>query len=468
MNSKHTVRLLIALFIGLFVYFLPTPQGLSDEAWQLFSIFLSTIALVMLNVFPMGAASLIGLTVAMLTKSMDFNTAFSGFTSPITWLILSAFFISFGFVHTGLGRRIALVFIRAFGKNSLGLAYGIGLTELILAPGTPSSTARSGGIIYPVVESIARSFNSFPRDKSSKLLGAYLVSCLFQFTVVTSAMFMTAMAANPFAAKLVEGAGIEISWWSWTLYALVPGLLSLILIPIVLLKVAPPEIRDTKDAVIKAKEEIKNLGPMNRQERLMGAGFLLLMILWIFGPLINVSAVLAALIGLCFLLIMNVFSWEQLLKQHAAFETFIWFGALMALAEGLSKNGFTVWFGNLVATHMGGFPAFLGIAILFLVYFYSHYFFASCTAHVGAMLLPFLKGAIALSAPPLPMALALLYASSLFGGLTHYGIGPAPLLFGSGYVEINEWWRIGFIISVLNILVWSIAGAFWWYFLGIL
>lgn len=415
----------------------------------------------------MGAASLMGLTAALLTKSMDFETAFNGFTSPITWLILTAFFISFGFVHTGLGRRIALIFIAAFGKNCYGLAYGLGLTELILAPGTPSSTARTGGIIYPVVESIARSFGSLPRHESSKKIGTYLVLCLFNFTVVTSAMFMTAMAANPFAAKLVDKAGIAISWWSWALYAFVPGILSLIAIPLVLAKIASPEIRDTKDAVVKAKEELKNLGPMNRQERLMGAGFFLLMALWILGPLINVSAVLAALVGLSFLLAVNVFSWDQLLKLHSAFETFIWFGALLALAEGLSTSGFTLWFGNVVAHKMGGLPMYAGIAILFLVYFYSHYFFASCTAHVGAMLLPFLQGAIALGAPSLPMALAFLYASSLFGSLTHYGIGPAPILFGSGYVSLNQWWRLGFVMSVVNLAIWLPACALWWWVLGV-
>jgi len=467
MNSKHTIRLVAAIFIGLFVYLLPTPEGLTGASWQLFSIFLGTIALVMLGVFPMGAASLMGLTMAILTKSLDFETAFNGFTSPITWLILSAFFISFGFIQTGLGRRIALIFIAAFGKNCYGLAYGLGLTELILAPGTPSSTARTGGIIYPVVESIARSFGSLPRSASSKKIGAYLVLCLFNFTVVTSAMFMTAMAANPFAAKLVDKAGIHVSWWSWALHAFVPGILSLICIPLVLIKIAPPEIRDTKDAVLKAKEELKNLGPMNRHERLMGVGFLLLMALWIGGPWIGVSAVLAALIGLTFLLVTNVFSWEQLLKLHSAFETFIWFGALLALAEGLSTSGFTKWFGQLVAAHMGGLPITFGVSILFLVYFYSHYFFASCTAHVGAMLLPFLQGAIELGALPLPTALTFLYASSLFGSLTHYGIGPAPILFGSGYVEVNQWWRLGFVMSLVNIAIWLPSCALWWWVLGV-
>jgi DASS family divalent anion:Na+ symporter len=467
-NSKRIIKLLSAVFISALLYFLPAPTGLSESAWHIFAIFVGTITLIMSGVFPMGAASLMGLSAALLFKVMSFEEAFSGFISPITWLILSAFFISFGFVHTGLGRRIALWFMSRFGKNTLGLAYGIALTELILAPGTPSSTARSGAIIYPIVESIARSFGSLPHSKSASKIGSYLVLCLFNFSVVSSAMFMTAMAANPFAAKLVHNLGIDISWNAWALYAIVPALIHIILIPIILLKLNAPEIHDTKEAALHAQEELYKLGPMTRSERFMALAFILLMTLWIMGPFIKIDAVVAALLGMSFLLIVGVVSWEQLLKLHGAFETFIWFGCLLALADSLGKSGFTRWFADLVAHHMGGLPVFLGISLLVLSYFYSHYFFASCTAHVGALLTPFLSGALALGAPTFPMALVFLYASSLFGSLTHYGIGPAPILYGSGYVSLKTWWRVGFLMSIFAFIIWGISAYLWWKLLGII
>ncbi len=278
-------RLITAFLLAVLIYLIPTPDGLSADAWQLFSIFIGTIALVMLGVFPMGLASMMGLTAAIVTHSMTFAQAFNGFTSPITWLILSAFFISYGFIHTGLGRRIAHLFIAAFGKSPLGLAYGIGLTELILAPGTPSSTARTGGIIYPVVESIARSFDSNPYSQSRHRIGSYLILCLFNFSVVTSAMFMTAMAANPFVAKLAKNAGVDITWSSWALYALVPGLINLLLIPVLLKRFMPPELKDTSLAAAHAKKELERLGSMQGKERLMFLGFIVHMILWIAGLL---------------------------------------------------------------------------------------------------------------------------------------------------------------------------------------
>lgn len=464
--ANHSTRLLATLAISVAIYLLPLPDGLTIQAWQLMSIFVGTLLLVMLDVFPMGASSLMGLTAAILTNSLTFDEAFRGFLSPITWLILIAFFISFGFVDTGLGRRIAYRFIIMCGKTPLGLAYGLGITELILAPGTPSSTARTGAIIYPVVESIARSFDSHPRDASSKKIGTFLVLSLFHCSVITSTMFMTAMAANPFAAKLAASAGQTITWADWALYASAPGLINLLLVPPLLYKIASPIVKDTSAAVQHAKVELAKLGVMNRREQSMAFGFAVLMSLWIVGPFFGITAVAAALLGFCFLLVAKVISWEQLLKLHNAFETFIWFGALIALAEGLSTTGFTAWFATKVANNLLLVPATVGIAALLLIYFYSHYFFASCTAHVGAMFLPFLGAAVVLGANPMFTALSLCFMSSLMGGLTHFGNGPAPILFGSGYVTVKKWWSTGFYMSLLTIAVWGSVGSAWWWMLG--
>lgn len=465
--AQRNFRLILCVMITLIIYLSPIPQGLTAKAWHIFAIFMGTILLIMSSIFPMAAASIMGLTASILTKSLTFKDAFSGFISPITWLILISFFISYGLVQTGLGKRMALVFISLFGKSSIGLAYGISLSDLCLAPGTPSSTARTGGIIFPIVDSISRSFDSLPNDDSRKKIGAYLTTCLFNASVVTSAMFMTAMAANPFAVSLALEIGIEISWSFWAICALVPGLASLLLLPLFLAKIYPPQINKTPQAALDAKNELKRLGNMHKKERLMLYGFIIVMILWITGPIIGISAELAALICLCFLLLSEVFSWNDLLKLQNAFETFIWFGALIALAQGLSSSGFASWFGEKVALNMSLMPSLLGIILLFLIYFYSHYVFASCTAHVGALFLPFLSGAIALGAAGKPMALIFCFASSLFGSLTHFGIGPAPILFGSGYITLKEWWKLGFLVSIFNIIIWGATGFFWWRILGL-
>jgi DASS family divalent anion:Na+ symporter len=70
-------------------------------------------------------------------------------------------------------------------------------------------------------------------------------------------------------------------------------------------------------------------------------------------------------------------------------------------------------------------------------------------------------------APPVLAALVLAFFSNLFAGMTHYGTGPAPVLFGTGYVELGTWWRMGLLVSVVNIVIWVGLGGLWWKVLGL-
>ncbi len=465
LNSRKR-NLLISVLVGVMIWFLPPPEGVDLNGWKLFAIFVGTIATVVLDALPMGAGTLLGLTVAVCTKTMPFKEAFSGYVSEVTWLVLIAFFIAHGFIQTGLGKRIAYWIVALVGKRTVGLAYGLSFADLLLAPAIPSVTARAGGVVFPIAQSLAYTFQSRAEDGTARRIGAYLIMVAFHGTVITSAMFLTAMAANPLAAKLAGQAGVQITWGNWALAALVPGLLSLAVMPWVIMWAYPPELKATPHAVEHARRELHAMGPMSRAEKLMAVGFVGLLALWIFGPLVKIDATTTALLGLAFLLVTDVLSWQDLLKQHNAWETFIWFGALIALADGLNKFGLAAWFGNWAAALLGGTHWGVAVLGLFLIYFYVHYFFASSTAHVGALYLPFLLVGIKLGAPPLMTALAFAFASNLFGGLTHYGCGPAPILYGAGFVSLKDWWRVGFIMSVVNIVIWLTAGVAWWAWLG--
>ena len=137
------------------------------------------------------------------------------------------------------------------------------------------------------------------------------------------------------------------------------------------------------------------------------------------------------------------------------------------MASQLGELGLLDWFSDRVSGVLAGshwVPAFLSLS---LIYFYSHYFFASNTAHVSAMYAPFLALALAVGTPPVLAALVLAFFSNLFASMTHYGTAPAPILFGSGNVEIGTWWKLGALISVVNITIWLGVGSLWWRLLGL-
>jgi len=137
------------------------------------------------------------------------------------------------------------------------------------------------------------------------------------------------------------------------------------------------------------------------------------------------------------------------------------------LAKGVSDGGVPDWFAKMVASSLSGLSWPVAVLILFLVYFYAHYFFASSTAQIGALFLPFVMSATALGAPALLVVALFAFGSNIFGGITHYSLGPAPIMFGAGYVSLKEWWRVGFIFSVVNIVVWLSIGSVWWKFIGL-
>ncbi len=471
-RSLNYIPLFICIALGIAGWLCPMPEGMSEQGWHVLVIFVVTILALIIKPLPMGAVAMVSVVVAVLSGTITMKQAFAGFSSDIVWLVVFALFIAKGFNVTGLDRRIAYFFTALLGKKTLGLSYGLMVTDLILAPALPSVTGRSAGIVYPILQGIANSYKSFPHTESARKIGAFLTVTAFQVTVITSTMFMTAMAANPILQKLTNDADLTLTWSQWAIAAIVPGILSLFIIPLFIYLIYPPEIKETPNAQTLALAELKNLGKMRRGEWIMSFTVVTLLVLWIFGKQtlfghkFDIEVVIAAMIGLTILLLTGVLEWKSLVRIHDAWETFIWFCVLIMLAGFLKDYGVLDWFTQNVQGHFKGLHWTYAFPILALVYFYSHYFFASSTAHVTSMYPAFLGLSLALGTPPMLAVFILIFFSNLFGGLTHYSLAPAPLLFGVGYVDIKTWWKIGFLSSVINILIWSTVGVIWWKFLG--
>ncbi len=466
MKTKNILLLSLCFAVGLAIWLTPAPKGVETNAWHLLAIFVFTILGIITKPLPMGAISFLGLSLTAVLHIMPFEEVFSGFHNAVVWLIVGAFFVARGFIKTGLGGRIAYRVIYYLGRSTLGMGYGLMLTDLILAPAIPSVTARSGGVVYPIVLSLSKIFGSEPHSKPRKI-GAYLIQTVFQGAMVSSAMFVTAMAGNPLIVDMAQAQGVTITWGKWALAGLLPGLTSLLVIPFFLFKIYPPELKSTENAKDFARKQLNDMGKMSKDEWIMLFSFLLLLTLWIIGPYIQLKATIAVLIGLSILLMTTVLSWKDILEEKGAWDTMVWFATLVMLASYLNKFGLTTWFSQIVVGKLQGLPWLPGFTILSLIYFYTHYFFASSVAHIGAMYPPFLILSIALGAPAGLAALVLAFFSSLYGGLTHYGSGPAPILYGSGYVKIGDWWKLGFFVSVVNVIIWIGLGAFWWKILGL-
>jgi DASS family divalent anion:Na+ symporter len=474
MKEVKILQALITLVVGVVIWFIPAPDGVVIEAWHLFAIFVATILGIILKAAPMGTMCMIAIALTAFSQVLapgdagkSITLALKGFGDKVIWLIGISFFIARGFIKTGLGNRIAFLFIRIFGKSSLGLAYGLGLADLVLAPAVPSNTARGGGIIYPIMKSMSMSFGSMPdQPETHRKLGAYLTLSSYNANLIASSMFLTGTASNPMCQKFALNLGIKISWISWATAAIVPGLISFFVIPFVLYKIYPPELKNTGDAPQIAMQKLKEMGPISRNEWMMLLTFFILLVLWMTGDLFSIDATTTAFIGLVILLLTSVLTWDDVKAEKGAWDTIVWFSVLVMMASSLNELGFIGWFSNVVKDEIGGLSWQMAFPIIILVYFFSHYLFASATAHVAAMYAALLGVGISLGIPGLLLAFMLGFVGSIYGTLTHYGHGPAPVFFGSGYVDLKNWWVKGLITGLVMLFIYMAIGGLWLRLIG--
>lgn len=466
-SKGKLVRWLAVLACGFGIGILPPPDGVSREAWTLLAIFVATIVGSILQPMTGSAMVLIGVIATAIFGALKIETSLSGYADKYVWLVLAAFFISRAMIKTGLGHRIALMLVRLIGRKTLGLGYSLVITDFVLASFVPSTGARSGGIILPIARSVSETYDSRPDDGTAGKLGTFLMNLLYQCEVILCATFLTGQASNLIIARFaMEHAGIDINYSIWFISAIVPALVSLTVIPLMIYRYFPPEIKETPNAVSFARDELTKLGPLSKSELILLAVFVVVVALWITSRFHGIDATVIALFGIAFLLITQVLDWSDIIDETHAWEVFIWYGGLVMMASELGKTTITKLFAESIAGVTDGWSWPMALAVLALVYFYAHYGFASITAHVTAMFIPFLTVTIAVGAPAGLTVLLLTYFANLSAGLTHYGTTPAPVYFGTGYVKQGQWWTIGLVASVLNIIIWSTIGLAWWKLIG--
>jgi DASS family divalent anion:Na+ symporter len=455
---------LVLLYL-LIAYVVPRPDAITPQGWRTAAIFACVIAGMVAEPLPASALVIMGLT-AMTANGTPMREALGGFAEPPVWLVILAMLIARSMLDTGLARRIALLFIRAVGRTSLGVSYALLMTDVTLASGVPSITARSAGMLLPVARRIAELFDSQPGPTAGRL-GTFLVASLYQGSAIACAMFFTGQASNvlgaSLAAKLVD---VPVTWTSWFVAAIVPGLASCLVVPWVVHRMVTPEVIRTPEAPAFAAREIRNMGPLSPDERITLAVFAGVGLLWITSGWHRLDVTFVALMGLAVLLATGTMAWQTVTSERAAWDVFVWYGGLLRMSEILNATGTTKLFAETVGSWFVGIPWVAVLLAILIIYFYTHYGFASITAHVLAMFPPFVVLLVSIGVPPQLAVYSLLCLANLPAGLTHYGTTTGPILFGVGYVSFADWWRVGFVVSLANVAIWLTVGFAWWKVLG--
>jgi DASS family divalent anion:Na+ symporter len=409
----------------------------------------------------------LAVTLLALTRTVPAARVLSGFANQTVWLIVAAFLFARAIGVTGLGMRVAYLLIRRFGSSSLRLGYSTVVSGVLLAPFVPSDTARGGGVVYPITRSLASAFDSEPGPTAGRI-GSFLMLVGFHGNYLASAVFLTSMVANPLIADYVLKIGhVQITWLRWLAASSVPAALSVALVPYLIYRWHPPQIRRTEAARELARQRLREMGPISSKEIRLVAILVAVMAGWITSPWHGIPNAFVALAGISAQLIFGILTWDHLLKETRAWDALMWFAPLLMMSDELGSSGVVKLVSEALFGRLKGWPWAAALAALVLVYIYAHYAFASMTAHVTALFPAFFAAALATGAPPLLAALALAFFSNLNAGITHYGTGSAPVFFGAGYVAPGTWWKLGFLISLVNIAIWLGVGSVWWKAIGL-
>ena len=442
------------------IWLTPVPAGLTPPAWHLFAVFASAIASVLIGSFPLLPSALLAVAAVVLTGTISPAKAFAGFANLSVLLVVIAFLVAIAVVKSGLGRRISLFMVSLFGKSSVGLAYSIVITDAIIAPGFPSNTAR-GGVLFPIVLSVASGSGSRPEEPEGRKLGGYLMFCGMASLSVSSALWMTATSANPLGVQIVKGFGVEIGFGKWLVVAAVPALIALLLLPWLVARIFPPGIGQTPDATVAARKELAALGPLKRDEWITAGIFAFMILGWVFGDSLQLNATSVAFAGLGMLLMSNVIGLKDIAEHGEALETFLWLAVLFALSGQLNELGFMGYVGQRLASYIVGLSWQMTYVILVALYVLIHYMFVSQTSQVLALLGVFLDVGIRGGVPAPLMAFALLFASSYFSVITPQGGSQNVIFVSSGYLTQPELYRLGLLVTLFFLAVFLIIGTPW-------
>jgi DASS family divalent anion:Na+ symporter len=462
--SNRSRRAVIArgavLLVALAFWFAPPPEGLTVQAWRLFAIFAAAILAVVVNAVPILTASVLSVAAAVLTGLLTPGNAYAGFANGTILLIVLAFLVARSVVKCGLAARVGHLVVSWFGRSTLGLSYSLFLLDGVIAPAFPSNTARSG-VIYPLALALAEAGGARPGDDNRRRVGIFLMFSGVVSLSLSSALWLTAMVANPIGAEIARTFGLEIGFGSWLIAASVPTLAGMLIMPLVLYWIIAPELKATPDAPAAARRALAALGPLSRNEKIVMATFVGMVALWASAATLKLDSTAVAFLGLGILLTSGVLTLDDIAKEGDVLATFIWFAVLFTLSSQLNELGFMGYLGQRLAGSLGGLTPLVAGLVLVLVYVALHYIFVSQTAHLLALFGMFLDVGVRLGVPAAPLAFQLLFATNYFSAISPQGSSANLLFAGSGLLTQGDLYRLGGLTTVCNLFLYLVIGTPW-------
>jgi anion transporter len=474
--------LIAAIFVGLAIWAMPTPVTMTLTQHKLLAIFggavvawitiginfaVSTFFVVTLLYFwvgnPEGKVDKVG----QLIRSADF--AVGGFASASLWLLVTGFVLSIAMTKSGVAKRLALQMMRVLGRTPAGAIYASMLANFIIAPLTPSNTARTAAML-PIVEGIAEAYKAKPGQ--SNFGKALMLASTFTSNITGSA-FLTGTIPNPVAIGMIAaaaGASIYTTWSYWALAALPTNILILAITGWLLLKMYPSEVKALPGGVDYIKKELLSMGPMSGREKRAILYFVLALVLWSTDALHKFNSTMVAFFVsmLIFTPRIGVLDWKET-EKSLPWELFVYFGGVLTLSDALMKTKAFEWIIKALLGVLGLKSVALMPLLIILIGFsiFSHVIWSTTTAMTGVMIPIYIGVAktLGFDIVAFVMPLAIMMAYALFLPFNTMG---NIIMFGAGYYTVTEQLKSSIVLGLIIWGLWIVTAFTWWQWIGLL
>ncbi len=457
--KKQFGLLLGPLLFSLILIFGP-PEGLSWEGNAVLACTLWMAVWWIAEAIPIAATALLPLILFPMTGAMSMKDAATGYANPMVYLFLGGFLIAVAIERWNLHRRIALSIIHRVGTNPDRIVLGFMLATGFLSMWI--SNTATAVMMMPIGVAVVRHFN---KEKKGGAFGKVLMLAIAYSASIGGMATLVGTPTNVVFSGVVEELyGVQLSFSQWMLFAFPFSAILLLLCWRYLVKAfrLSDEINADSGGQAEIRRQLEALGPVSPEEKRVMAVFTIVALAWICQsfllkkilPGINDTVIAIAGALVLFLIPAPSKPGKYLLNWRKA-ESIPWgilllFGGGLALAVGFENTDLATWMGRQLVGLKAA-PLFL----LLLALVIAVNFFTELTSNVAtvSMLLPVLA-ALALSIGVHPYGLmvgATLAASCAF--MLPVATPPNAVVFGSGYLKINDMIRAGLAMNLLSIIL---------------
>ncbi len=441
---------LISIAVGIAIYLLPTPDGLSDRGHKYLALLTAIVILWTSEAISIGITAIAVGTGLILFGIQPLAKAWQSYAHPAVVFVFTIIMMGVIISQTTLPNRILNWTIRLGGKKPLRLSFTLCMASTIL-----SAWTHDAAITIILLFSMLPLFlkMGITPAKSNNFSKHFLLVIPLGAACGGGGTFIGS-GRSPAAAEMFFAAtGYQIGFTEYAIYQLLPSMIYGIGTWIAVTLVFPPKIKELPEAVV-----VEKLPPLTKNEKGLSIVILAAIVLWILSDVtkVHVSVVGAGFIITCMLF--GLVSWKKCLGEFP-WNPMMVFGAGFALGIAMLDTGAGKWIAEQTFSVFEGSPwpvVSFGVGWISAI---ITSFMANAAA--TALLVPvFVPMADMAGIPTFPIAMTVPLATTFV--LLVIGCPPTLIAYGLGYFTQVEAFKVFLVRTIICLALATVVQAIWW------